>query len=165
VSVQRLEEKLTELNQNESYKKAKEILAKAKEDVLRQNEAIVTDVKEKAHAVKQAVGNVTSKVGSTISTAAEPVRQLGEKIKPYVPDITESEVVKQVGKTVNEAEEKILENTNIYQYGGFKSRELREKSRSKTVESDQSLPEKPTEANPEYAKVTLSHPVGRAQMW
>jgi uncharacterized membrane-anchored protein YjiN (DUF445 family) len=151
VSVRKFEEKLTELNQNESIKKAKEIFAKAKDDVLRQNEAIVTDVKEKAQAVKNVVGSVTSKVGDTISTAAEPVRQLGEKIKPYVPDITESKVAKQVGKTINEAEEKIMENTNIYQYGGFKSKELREKSRSKAADSSEidSIREKPVEANPE----------------
>lgn len=156
-SVQKLEEKLTELNKNESLKKAKEILSKAKEDVLRQNEAIVNDVREKAQAVKGAVDSVTSKVGSAVSTAAEPVRQLGEKIKPYVPDISESPVVKQVSKKVSEAEETLLENTNVYQYGGFKTREQREKSRSKkandqdaTSSSQATLETKATEVNPKY---------------
>lgn len=151
--MQRFEEKLTELNQNESIKRAKEILSKAKEDVLRQNEAIVTDVKEKAAAVKSAVGTVAEKVGSAVSTVAEPVKQMGEKIKPYMPDISESAVVKQVGKTMSDAEEKLLENTNVYQYGGFKSKELRDKAKAKMqsglpAEPD-AVQQSPVEANPE----------------
>lgn len=126
--VERFREKLTELEQNEAIKKAREVLAKAKEDVLRQNAAIVADVREKADAVKQAVGTVAGKVSETISTATQPVRDLGEKIRPYVPDLSESEVVKKVSKTAAETEEKILENTNVYQYGGFKTKEQRERS-------------------------------------
>lgn len=121
-------EKLTELERNEAVKRAREALAKAKEDVLRQNAAIVADVREKAGAVKQAVGSVAGKVGETISTATQPVRDLGDKIRPYVPDISESEVVKRVSQTAAEAEEKILENTNVYQYGGFKTKAQRDKS-------------------------------------
>lgn len=126
--VERFREKLTELEQNEAVKRAREVLAKAREDVLRQNAAIVADVRGRADAVKQAVGTVAGKVSQTISTAAQPVRDLGDKIRPYVPDISESEVVKRVSKTAAEAEEKILENTNVYQYGGFKTKEQRDKS-------------------------------------
>lgn len=157
--MQKFEEKLTELNKNEAIKKAKEILSKAKDDVLRQNEAIVTDVKEKAAAVRNAVGTVAEKVGSAVSTAAEPVRQMGEKIKPYVPDISESEMVKQVSKTVSEAEEKLLENTNVYQYGGFKSKELRDKTKAKMqgnmAAGPEAMPQSSTEADPEYETLAL----------
>lgn len=126
---------------------------------MRQNEAVVEDVKQKAKAVKNVVGAVSSKVGETISTAAEPVRALGEKIKPYVPDISESKVVKQVGKTVSKAEEKILEDTNIYQYGGFKTKELRDKTRAKIeAEGDNNpLQQKPVEADPEAGANLVLH--------
>lgn len=94
-----------------------------KEDVYKQNAAIISDVKEKADTVKKVVG-------STISTAAKPIKDAAEVIKPYVPDISESEVVKKVGKTLDETEAKILEKTNVYQYGGFKTKEQRDKALS-----------------------------------
>lgn len=128
-SVQKFEEKLTELNENASYRKAKEIMGKAKEDVLRQNSAILGEVKEKAAAIQEGLSHASRAAGRTIDGVSRPVRDLGQRIKPYVPDIGESEVVKRVGRSVSEAEEKILQNTNIYQYGGFKSKEQRERSR------------------------------------
>lgn len=127
--VKKFEAKLTELKENEALKRAKEVLNRAKEDVLRQNEAFVTDLKEKAQVVKGAVGTVAGKVGEAVDTVTQPVRELGEKIKPYVPDVMESEVVKRVSKTAAETEEKLLEDTTIYQYGGFKNKELRERSK------------------------------------
>ncbi len=44
-----------------------------------------------------------------------------------MPDLTETELAKKVSKTVSEAESKIIDNTNIYQYGGFRSKEDRAK--------------------------------------
>lgn len=44
--------------------------------------------------------------------------------------MTETELAKRVGKTVSEAESKIMEGTNIYQYGGFKPKNEREKLKS-----------------------------------
>lgn len=79
------------------------------------------------------------------------MRDVGEKLKEYVPDISETELGKKVSKTVSEAESKIMENTNFYQYGGFKSRIDREKLKEKLLESptetvnenDTSVPENP----------------------
>lgn len=56
-------------------------------------------------------------------------------MKEYVPDITETEIAKKVSKTVSDAESKIIENTNIYQYGGFKSKNEREKIKEKVFNS------------------------------
>ena len=161
--LQKFEEKLTELKQNESIKKAKEVFAKAKDDVFRQNAAIVSDVKGKADAVRQVVGTVAGKVGDTISTVSRPIKDLGEKIKPYVPDVMESKVVKRVSKSAAEAEEKLLENTNVYQYGGFKSKELRERSRLRAVggaegkEKNSSTSSGPTEVNPNAGDSMVVH--------
>lgn len=91
------------------------------------------------------------KIGDTISVATKPVREVGEKIKEYVPDITETEIAKKVSKSVSEAESKIMENTNIYQYGGFKSKTDREKLKEKLMETknetgkaeDSTVPENP----------------------
>ena len=73
------------------------------------------------------------KIGESISTATKPVREVGEKIREYVPDITETELAKKVSKSVSEVESKIMENTNIYQYGGFKSKTDREKLKDKIL--------------------------------
>lgn len=62
--------------------------------------------------------------------ATKPIAEVGKQLKEYVPDLTETELAKKVSKTVSEAESKILENTNIYQYGGFKSKQEREKLKS-----------------------------------
>ncbi len=91
-------------------------------------------------------------IGDTISVATKPVREVGEKIKEYVPDISETEIAKKVSKSVSEAESKIMENTNIYQYGGFKSKTDREKLKEKLVNSSEE-PSKtehsPVSENPE----------------
>lgn len=63
------------------------------------------------------------------------MRDVGEKLREYIPDISETEMAKKVSKSVSEAESKIMENTNIYQYGGFKSRSDREKLKEKLLES------------------------------
>ncbi len=63
------------------------------------------------------------------------MREVGEKLREYIPDITETEIAKKVSKSVSNAETKIKENTNIYQYGGFKSKSEREKLREKIIES------------------------------
>ena len=57
----------------------------------------------------------------------KPIAQVGKQLKEYVPDLTETEIAKKVSKTVSEAESKIIDNTNIYQYGGFRSKEDRAK--------------------------------------
>lgn len=57
--------------------------------------------------------------------ATKPIAQVGKQLKEYVPDITETELAKKVSKTVSETESKIIDNTNIYQYGGFRSKEDR----------------------------------------
>ena len=75
------------------------------------------------------------KIGDSISTVTKPVRDVGEKIKEYVPNITETEIAKKVSKSVSDAESIIMENTNIYQYGGFKSKTDREKSKDKLLTS------------------------------
>lgn len=75
------------------------------------------------------------KIGDTISVATKPIREVGEKIKEYVPDITETEIAKKVSKSVSDAESKIMENTNIYQYGGFKSKTDRKKLKEKLMET------------------------------
>lgn len=56
-------------------------------------------------------------------------------MKEYVPDITETEIAKKVSKTVADAESKIIESTNIYQYGGFKTKLQREKIKEKVFDS------------------------------
>lgn len=107
---------------------------------------------------------MTSRVGSAASTVVQPLKQVGERIKPYVPDIAENEVVKRVGKTVSEAEERLLEQTNIYQYGGFKSRELREKSKAKMAQRGEGVPAEAAspdgpaaEADPEAGSSMVVH--------
>lgn len=73
-----------------------------------------------------------------------------------VPDIGQSELAQKVGKKVSETEEALLENTNIYQYGGFKDREARERSKLRRQESagsvinsqQSSLESQKVEANP-----------------
>lgn len=79
-------------------------------------------------------------MGDTLSTAAKPIRYIGEKVKPYVPNIAESELAQKLGKTVTDAEESLLEGTNAYKYGGYKDREARERSRlrQKTTEQKES---------------------------
>lgn len=80
---------------------------------------------------------------------------MGEIVRPYVPNIGESEVVQKIGKKVSVTEEVLLENTNAYQYGGYKDREARERSklRSKSkeplVEAEPEITET-IEENPEY---------------
>lgn len=68
-------------------------------------------------------------MGDTLSTAAKPIWIIGEKVKPYVPNIAESELAQRLGKSVTNAEESLLEGTNAYKYGGYKDREARERSR------------------------------------
>ena len=71
----------------------------------------------------------------------------------YVPDISETEIAKKVSKSVSEAESKIMENTNIYQYGGFKSKTDREKLKEKLINSsnEPSNTDHPAiSENPEY---------------
>lgn len=63
------------------------------------------------------------------------MREVGEKLREYIPDITETEIAKRVSKSVSDAETKIMENTNIYQYGGFKSKSERDKLRERIIES------------------------------
>ena len=109
----------------------------------------MSEVKERVRVLKETTGSAAEKVhdlnficliiwalkiGDSISAATKPVRVVGEKLKEYVPDITETELAKRVSKSVIEAESKILENTNIYQYGGFKSKNDREKLK-KNLES------------------------------
>lgn len=83
--------------------------------------------------------------------ATKPIAQVGKQLKEYVPDLTETELAKKVSKTVSEAESKILENTNIYQYGGFKSKQEREKLKStlETTEVNGPISSESMEANPE----------------
>ena len=59
--------------------------------------------------------------------ATKPIAQVGKQLKEYVPDLSESELAKKISKTVSEAESKIIDNTNIYQYGGFRSKQDRAK--------------------------------------
>lgn len=67
----------------------------------------------------------------------------GEKIKEFVPDITETDIAKKVSKSVSDAESKIMENTNIYQYGGFKSKNERKKLKERlTIASEKEKSEK-----------------------
>jgi len=134
--VRLFEEKLTELNQNEFIKRSKEILERTKVDLVKQNEALLKEVRERSEGVKQVIGKVGSSVGSAASTVAKPIQNIGEKLSPYVPDISESKVVKQVGKTVSEAEQKILDNTDAYQYGGFKSKEQRQRKPMQMTEPE-----------------------------
>lgn len=68
-------------------------------------------------------------MGDGLSTAAKPIRIIGEKVRPYVPNIAESELAQRLGKSVTDAEESLLEGTNAYKYGGYKDREARERSR------------------------------------
>lgn len=63
---------------------------------------------------------------------------MSEKIKEYVPDITESKIAKKVSKSVADVESKIMENSNIYQYGGFKSKSDRD-SLKKRLESEKEV--------------------------
>lgn len=65
----------------------------------------------------------------------KPLKIIGEKVKPLVSDIGESELAQKIGKKVSETEETLLENTNVYQYGGFKDREARERSKLRRQES------------------------------
>lgn len=80
---------------------------------------------------------------------AKPVKDVGEKLKDYVPDISETEIAKKVSKTVSDAESTIMNKTNIYQYGGFKPKSEREKMKAALTEestdqrSEPSTPENP----------------------
>lgn len=61
-SLKQFEQKLTEINELESIKKAKEIIAQAKADVAKQNEAILKEVSEKARVIKETTGAAANKV-------------------------------------------------------------------------------------------------------
>lgn len=97
-------------------------------------------------------------MGDTLSTAAKPIKILGDKVKPYVPNIAESELAQKLGKTVTDAEESLLEGTNAYKYGGYKDREARERSRLRQKQPEQQSPAnsppqpdaEPVEENPKY---------------
>lgn len=69
-------------------------------------------------------------------------------MRPYVPKISESEAFQRASEKIDQVEEDLLANTNIYQYGGFKTKEARErliKKRLLVVDS----PRKVMEENPE----------------
>jgi hypothetical protein len=95
-------------------------------------------------------------VGDTLETAAKPIKAVGEIVKPYVPNIGESEVVQKINKKVSETEEALLENTNAYQYGGYKDKEARERSKLRSKTTEEPVPEveaekdQVVEENPEY---------------
>lgn len=98
-------------------------------------------------------------IGNSISEVTKPVRAVGEKIKGYVPDITESEIAKKVSKSVSDAEVKIMDNTNIYQYGGFKSKADRNKLKeklSKNADTSDSSEKSNTEENEKYLSPIIS---------
>jgi hypothetical protein len=85
-----------------------------------------------------------------MATVAKPIKDVGDKLKDYVPDITESELARKVSKTVSEAESKIIESSNVYQYGGFKPKAERAKIQ-KTMEQ------------PSVARDSSGNPVGGSE--
>lgn len=96
-------------------------------------------------------------VGYTLNTAAKPIKAVGEIVKPYVPNISETELAQKLGKKVSETEESLLESTNVYRYGGYKSKEARERTKLKLKDSQESettqvSPESIHEAVPENPK-------------
>ena len=92
-----------------------------------------------------------------MNTAAKPIKAVGEIVKPYVPNISETELAQKLGKKVSETEESLLESTNVYRYGGYKSKEARERTKLKSNDSQKSeapeeCPENIHEAVPENPK-------------
>lgn len=94
-------------------------------------------------------------MGETLATAAKPIKAVGEIVRPYVPNIGESELAQKIGKTVAETEETLLESTNAYRYGGFKDRGARERTKRRRGAADEppadAAAEPATAENPEYA--------------
>lgn len=78
-SLKQFEQKLTEINELESIKKAKEIISQAKADVMKQNEAILTEVKEKAKYIRETTGSAANKVSVIVRhrhSFSNPLRRL-----------------------------------------------------------------------------------------
>lgn len=75
---------------------------------------------------------------------------MAERIKPYVPNPGENETVKKAVKQAGELEDRLLEGTNVYQYGGYREKEARERMKQQSLE--QHLESEPTREVPENPK-------------
>lgn len=121
-SVARFEQTLTELRQNESLKKVREMLRKARQEAIDNNASLIKDVCEKTNFLKETVSNAARSV-------AAPIVDVTGKVAEHLPDLSETVVVRKL----SEAEQKVLESTDAYQYGGFRSRQQRERVMERLV--------------------------------
>jgi len=89
-------------------------------------------------------------------------------VRPYVPNIGDSELAQRLGRKVTETEEALLENTNAYKYGGYKDRGARERSKLRQADTtSEAIPQaEQVEANPEAGQSVIMHKNSRlAQLW
>jgi import inner membrane translocase subunit TIM44 len=99
------------------------------------------------------------------------LKEIGERVKPFVPNVTESELAQRLGKKVTETEESLLEGTNVYRYGGYKDRAARERSKLRQSVSNEeaSAPNEPTasvQEDPEAGESVVLHKTSKlTQMW
>ena len=129
-SVQKIEERLTDVKENAALKSIKESVAKAKEDFSQSNQAAIKEIKQTAAKLQEK----TAKAGETLSTMAEPVRKLGQTIVEKTPidieKIAKNKTVQKAAETIVKAQETVIDETESYRYGGFMSKEKRDQLRA-----------------------------------
>jgi import inner membrane translocase subunit TIM44 len=74
-------------------------------------------------------------VGEIIGEASRPIQDIAEKVRPHIPDIRDTEVARQVGKTVDSIEQKASKSPDFFRYGGVNSKTSRSEIESELQES------------------------------
>lgn len=109
-NIHEFELKLKELRESESLRTASSVLAKGSEELARKREEVIF---------------LANKIGIGVQYASQPLQELAKKVVSALPDVTDSEVAKQVGKTVDIIERAIADKADVFQYGGIRSKEAR----------------------------------------
>ena len=125
-SVQKIEERLTDVKENAALKSIKDTLAKAKEDLSQSNEATFKELKEKAAKIQEQ----TVKAGQTLSNMVEPVRRMGHTLVENSPidieKLAKNKTVQKAAESIVKAQGTVIDENESYRYGGFMSKEKRE---------------------------------------
>lgn len=128
-SIQRLDDKLTELRRSEAFVKTKDFLQKTKKDISEQNKEIVKDMQKYTERVSKSISDTKESIAKGAQYVAEPLSKAAGKITPYLREIQESHIGKSLSSAVDKAEEKIVEKSDVLKYGGVHSKAAREKLR------------------------------------
>lgn len=79
-----------------------------------------------------------------VGEASRPIQDIAEKVRPHIPDISQTEVAKKVGQTVDEIEQTASKASDFYKYGGFSSKKSRDNIENELKkQAKEKLPENP----------------------